>query len=47
MKVNEMLRDILFKNCFIDILLRLKCRLNNYMRDKFIHVYSTLKLVVK
>ncbi len=25
MKVNEMLRDILFKSCFIDLLLWLKC----------------------
>ncbi len=46
-KVNE-LCDILFTSCFIDVFPQLKHWLSDYVRhDMFIHVYFTLKLVVK
>ncbi len=47
-EVNDMLRDILFTSCFIDVFLPFKHLLRDNLRvEMFIHVYFTLKLVKK
>ncbi len=46
-EVNEIIRDILFTSCFIDIFPGVKHRLSDNMRHElFIHVYFALNLVV-